>query len=146
MRGAEQVEHGQVGLAVPAVRRGIDQPGLVGGPEQIARPEVAVRPNRSAAAAEGAAASSQPSTNTSAPAPGTGGTGDPARASQARPRASASNIAGSPLNVLAKATDPSAKRTRQAAQMSPPATAWVAATARPHAEATIAATSVTPAS
>jgi hypothetical protein len=53
---------------------------------------------------------------------------------------------GSPRNDFAKAADPSATRTREAAEMSPPATGDTAATRRPHTEATAAATSATPAS
>jgi hypothetical protein len=74
------------------------------------------------------------------------GTGAPARASQARLRDSASNIAGSKEFVFANPAEPSAKCTRQAAQMFPPATAWAPVTGRPHAAPTIAATSVTSAS
>ena len=46
MRAAEQGEHREVGLPVPAVRRGVDQPRSVGRPQHVARPQVAVQPGR----------------------------------------------------------------------------------------------------
>ena len=46
-RAAEERQLGQVGLPVAAVRRRVDQPGpAVGGPEHVARPQVAVHPGR----------------------------------------------------------------------------------------------------
>ena len=43
---AEQGQHREVGLPVPAVRRRVDQPGPVRRPQHVARPEVAVQPRR----------------------------------------------------------------------------------------------------
>jgi two-component system OmpR family sensor kinase len=45
-RRAEQGEHGQVGLTVTAVRRGVDEPAPVAGPQHVPGPAVTVDPAR----------------------------------------------------------------------------------------------------
>ena len=44
VRRAEQGQHGQVGFAVAAVRRGVDQHAAAAGPQHVAGPAVAVQP------------------------------------------------------------------------------------------------------
>ncbi len=46
-RAAEQREHREVGLAVAAVRRGIDEHDTIGRPQDVAGPQVAVEPGGS---------------------------------------------------------------------------------------------------
>ena len=46
IRAAEQRQHRQVGLAMAAVRRGVDQHRAAGGPHDVAAPQIAVQPGR----------------------------------------------------------------------------------------------------
>ena len=65
---AEQGQHGQVGLAVTAVRRGVDEPAPVAGPQHVPGPAVTVDPARrlgraGQSAASGVLSSGRPAMN-----------------------------------------------------------------------------------